>query len=313
LMRRYDEVRDSAGMTHTMNQLANTLNRACGRLPADSALVDRCLADYSALRGVVAEPTVWQKTMQDYRNAVPSALPDVLGPPSGEYAAATTGTDEPMPVDAAMSSTPTSAAAMPATPVSGGSAAAVTPAKYSPAAAGSPPPPPPPPLPEPEPQPSSPMPMSTPPAATALPSADTSALTDAATQACSGAGTDQPQHLAVYAQIYDEAQRAPAAGLLRQFAGFGLATPGIENVVSSASRAGHDRPAAWDKPVFLYSSYSEQAAVCARALSRWLAAQPAFQDSTPRALPLPIRLHGGPDVIEFWLPAPRAGRTGAPR
>lgn len=142
-----------------------------------------------------------------------------------------------------------------------------------------------------------------------MPSADISALSDAATQACNGAGTDQPQHLAVYAQIYGEEQRAPAAALLRQFAGFGLATPGIENVVSSASRSGHDRPAAWDKPVFLYSSYSEQAAICARALSRWLAAQPGFQDSTPRALALPIRLHGGPDVIEFWLPAPRAGRT----
>jgi hypothetical protein len=139
------------------------------------------------------------------------------------------------------------------------------------------------------------------------------ALTDAATQACSGAGTDQPQHLVVYTQIYAEEQRAPAAALLRQFAGFGLATPGIENVVSSASRSGHGRPAAWDKPVFLYSSYSEQAAVCARALSRWLAAQPAFRDATPRALALPIRLHGGPDVIEFWLPATRAERTSSPR
>jgi hypothetical protein len=138
-----------------------------------------------------------------------------------------------------------------------------------------------------------------------------SALANAATQACSGAGTDQPQHLAVYTQIYGEGQRAPATALLRQFAGFGLATPGIENVVSSASRSGHDRPAAWDKPVFLYSSYSEQAAICARALSRWLAAQPAFQDSTPRALALPIRLHGGPDVIEFWLPSARAERTGS--
>lgn len=306
LMRGYNEVRDSEGMTRTMNQLADTLNRACGRLPPDSALVDRCLADYSALRGAVTEPTAWQKAMQDYRNAVPSALPDVLGPPSGEYAAVATDTSEPIPVDASMTSAPAPAAATPAAPVAGGYAAAAPPAEEPATAAESPPPPPPPPEPEPSPPP---MPISTAPAATALPSADISALSDAATQACSGAGTDQPQHLVLYAQIYSEEQRAPAAALLRQFAGFGLATPGIENVVSSASRSGHARPAAWDKPVFLYSSYSGQAAICARALAHWLAAQPAFQDSTPRALALPIRLHGGPDVIEFWLPAARAGRT----
>ncbi|MEO7072207.1 MAG: patatin-like phospholipase family protein [Rhodanobacter sp.] len=301
LMRGYDEVRDSEGMTHTMNQLAETLNRACGRLPADSALVDRCLADYSALRGAVTEPTLWQKTMQDYHDAVPSALPDVLGPPSGEYAAASTDTDQQMPAGASMTSAPPAASASPATAVAGGSAAATPLAEESATTAGSTPPPPPPPEPEPEPPP--PMPMATPPVATTLSPADASALTDAATQACSGAGTSQPQHLVLYAQIYGEQQRAPAAGLLRQFAGFGLATPGIENVVSSAARSGHDRPAAWDKPVFLYSSYSPQAAQCARALSRWLAAQPAFHASTPRALALPIRLHGDPDVIEFWLPA----------
>lgn len=342
LMRGYDKVRDSEGMTRAMNQLADTLNRACGRLPPGSALVYRCLADYSALRGAVAEPTAWQKAMQDYRNAVPSTLPDVLGPPSDEYAAATTDASEPVPVDALMTSGPTlavappgegpattaespapapppepglmtsvpaPAAAAPATTGAGDNAA--PPADQSAATAESPPPPPPPP-PPPEPSPP-PMPMSTPQAATALPSADTSALADAATQACSGAGADQPQHLVLYAQIYAEEQRAPAAGLLRQFAGFGLATPGIENVVSSARRSGRDRPAAWDKPVFLYSSYSEQAAVCARALSHWLAAQPAFQDATPRALALPIRLHGGPDVIEFWLPDSREGQTGSPR
>ena len=134
------------------------------------------------------------------------------------------------------------------------------------------------------------------------------ALSAAAVQACSGATTEQPQRLIVYVQIYSENQRAQATGLLRQLADFGLATPGIENVVSSASRSGHGAPAAWDKPVFLYSSYSEQAPMCARALARWLAAQPAFRDSTPRALPLPIRLHGDPDVIEFWLPANRQER-----
>src|SRR5574337_452796 len=308
LMRRYDDVRDSEGMTRTMNQLADTLNRACGRLPSGSALVDRCLADYSALRGAVTEPTTWQKAMQDYRNAIPSALPEVLGPSSGEYAAVMPAAGGPTRVSAAptdvaaslaSASTPTSAQATPAGHPSAAPAGAPT---ERPATTTAPPPPPPPSTAAPLPRVSTATPLAAPAQSSAA------ALTDAAMQACSCAATDQPQHLIVYAQIYNEEQRAPAAGLLRQFAGFGLATPGIENVVSSASRSGHAAPAAWDKPVFLFSSYSEQAPMCARALARWLAAQPAFRGSTPRALPLPIRLHGDPDVIEFWLPANRVER-----
>ncbi len=298
LMRRYDDVRDSEGMTHTMNQLADTLNRACGRLAPGIALLDRCLADYSALRGAVTEPTTWQKAMQDYRNAIPSALPDVLGPPSGEYARVTPDASQPTPVGASAASVPTPTSKQ-ATPAGHASAvAAGLPAELPATTAAPPPAPPPAPLRPPQP---SPIPR----VSTAMPAAATAALTNAAMQACSGATTEQPQHLIVYVQIYSEEQRAPATALARQFAGFGLATPGIENVVSSAIRSGHGAPAAWDKPVFLYSSYSEQAAVCARALVRWLAVQPAFQGSMPRALPLPIRLHGDPDVIEFWLPANR--------
>ncbi|MEP7184325.1 MAG: hypothetical protein ABI767_00690 [Rhodanobacter sp.] len=296
LMRRYDDVRDSEGMTHTMNQLADTLNRACGQLAPGIALVDRCLADYSALRGAVTEPTSWQKAMQDYRNAIPLALPDVLGSPSGEYAAGATDASGPILVGAA----PADVVA-PVASVSTPTSEQPVPAERPSAAAGPPPP---------APISAAPLPQ----VSTTMPSADTpqpsqAALTDTAIEACSGATTDQPQHLMVYVQIYSEKQRAPAAGLLRQFAGFGLATPGIENVVTSASRSGHSAPAAWDKPVFLYSSYSEQAPMCARALARWLAAQPAFQGWTPRALPLPIRLHGDPDVIEFWLPATRLERA----
>jgi hypothetical protein len=300
LMRQYDDVRDSEGMTRTMNQLAETLNRACGRLPPGAALVDRCLADYSALRGAVTEPTTWQKAMQDYRNAIPAPVPKVLGPPSSEYAAATPGVGQPTPFSAAPADVVTSVASAP-TPVSKQAAppwntsTAAAPSAKSPAAIAAPLPPPTVVAPSPR------MTTAMPPPATVQPS--TAALSDAAMQACSGATTDQPQHLIVYVQIYSEGQRAPAAGLLRQFADFGLVTPGIENVVSSASRSGHGAPAAWDKPVFLYSSYSEQAPMCARALARWLAVQPAFRGSTLQALALPIRLHGDPDVIEFWLPA----------
>ena len=300
LMRRYDDVRDSEGMTRAMNQLADTLNRACGRLAPGIALVDRCLADYAALRSAVTEPTTWQKALQDYRNAIPSVLPQVLGPPSDEYAGATPDAGGRTFVGAAPPEVAASVAS-----VSMPTSEQAAPAEHASAAAGGPPTELPvttaaSPLPPPSPT------VAAPSAAAAQPS--TTALADAAMQACSGAATNQPQHLIIYVQIYSEEQRVPATGLLRQFASFGLATPGIENVVSSAGRSGHGAPAAWDKPVFLYSSYSEQAPMCARTLARWLAGQPAFQGSTPRALPLPIRLHGNPDVIEFWLPANRLAR-----
>ena len=298
LMRDYDQVRNSEGMALTMNQLAHTLNRACGKLPPGAALVDLCLADYSALRGAMTEPTTWQKAMQDYHNAVPSALPEVLGPPSTEYAAVTPDAGERRRVDVA----PAKVAAQPTNASMGSSkqarlaarapaATAGAPAGVPATTAGSP---------------SLTAPAPSPSASTLSDVASqlsTAELSEAALQTCSGASTDQPQHLTVYVQIYSEAQRAPAIGLVRQFADFGLATPGIENVVSSASRSGRGAPAAWDKPVFLYSSYNGQAALCARALATWLAAQPAFRTATPRALALPIRLHGNPDVIEFWLPA----------
>ncbi|MDQ6647197.1 MAG: patatin-like phospholipase family protein, partial [Pseudomonadota bacterium] len=260
LMRRYDDVRNSESMARTMNQLADSLNQACGRLAPGIALVDRCLADYSALRGAVTQPTTWQKAMQDYRNAIPSASLDVLGPPSGEYATATFDAGAPKLVSAAPAdvvasvanvSTPPSKQAASAGPTHAG--AAEPPAGFPARNAAQP--------------------------SAAAAKTSRAEVTEVAMQACSGATTDTPQHLIVYVQIYSEEQRAAAAGLLRQLVGFGMATPGIENVVTSASRSGHGAPAAWDKPVFLYSSYSEQAPMCARALARWLAAQPAFSSS----------------------------------
>ncbi|MFS8136875.1 MAG: hypothetical protein ACMG50_01990 [Thermomonas sp.] len=321
LMRKYDDARDSEGMTRTMNQLADTLNRACGRLDRGNPLVDRCLADYSALRAAVTEPTAWQQAMQDYRDAMPYSLPNVLGPPSNDdgliaNGAAGPSIGSPRPDTSAVSSAdviPPSldedSLAVPASAPSDNAAIAQsaqqTDRAIAPTTAALPPPPAPPPADE---QP--PAPAATPArhvdAAAATPAASTlssAALADASLKNCGGTLSEQPRRLVIYVQIYSEGERVQASALLREFAAFGLATPGIENVAASASRSGRGAPAAWNKPVFLYSSFSEQAPACARSLARWLHAQPLFRDVAPRALPLPIRLHGNPDVIEFWLPA----------
>jgi hypothetical protein len=300
LIQKFDDARRSAGMAKAMNQLASTLNHSCGRLDPASPLVDRCLADYSALRAAVTEPTMWQKAMLDYRDAMPhAALPILDSPGDVDYASLA-----PAPADAM--------------PISNGAPAPVTPAGE--ADMPSPPPPPPPP---PTDVPIAASVAETPgsaigraaptlPATAAAPAdhatvPSPTTATDAAaaaTRACSGAAAELPQQLVVYTQIYDESQRAPAARLLQQFAAFGVATPGIENVAATANRAGHSPPAAWTKPVLLFSSYSAEAPACARSLARWLATQPDFQGVRPSALPLPIRLHGDADTIEFWLPVP---------
>ncbi len=57
LMDRYVDVCASEGMKQTMNQLADKLTPACGKLAPDIALVDRWLADHAVLRDAVAAPS----------------------------------------------------------------------------------------------------------------------------------------------------------------------------------------------------------------------------------------------------------------
>jgi hypothetical protein len=295
LMQRFDDARGSAGMTRTMNQLAETLNRACGRLAPANPLAERCLTDYAALRAAVTEPSLWRKSMQDYQNAMPHPTLPML--------------DAPGPIEyGALESTPVESAPM--------ESGAPAPASHADRAEMSARPPPPPPAEGPlvvenyaaaAPKAAAAAADAPSPSQRAAEAILSSAIVEPgaaeATQACSGDAATQPQQLVVYTQIYSEDQRATATGLLRQIGTFGVATPGIENVSATANRAGHGAPAAWNKPVFIYSTYSEQAPACARVLARWLATQPGFQHAIPKALPLPIRLHGDSNVIEFWLPA----------
>jgi hypothetical protein len=136
------------------------------------------------------------------------------------------------------------------------------------------------------------------------------AALDTITQTCKGTTLAQPQQLIVYTHIYSDTQLATANNLLRQFGTFGLTTPGIENVSTTAAHKGRRQLTGWSKPVFLYSSYNDQAQACARSLASWLGAQPGFESATPSAIALPMRLHGDPNVIEFWIPEP--GKPSSP-
>jgi hypothetical protein len=269
LMQKFDDARDSEGLAKTMNQLADSLNRACGQLDPANPLDDRCLADYSALRAAVTAPSDWQKSMQDYHDATPGPLLPLIGS-----------------LDSLWHATNASMADM--------SGPLGQPAPSATSNIGSPLPPAPPTAA-----------TSAPPTEAAQATAAADAITtDTVTQACSGTAAEQPQQLSIYMQIYDESQRATASSLQRQFGTFGLGTPGIENVARTAKHAGRMHTAAWRKPVFLYSTDGVQAQACARSLASWLGTQAAFRNTTPAALPLPMRLHGNPNVIEFWIPAP---------
>jgi len=82
----------------------------------------------------------------------------------------------------------------------------------------------------------------------------------------------------VYAQIYDEAERAAAETLLPQLRDLGVATPGIENVTASAASHGRTLPFQWHVPTVLYSDAGTQ---CASAISAWMGATRPFD--SPRA------------------------------
>ena len=80
----------------------------------------------------------------------------------------------------------------------------------------------------------------------------------------------------------------------RLLEGSGISTPGIENVVSAATRRGSPPPLPWPRPTFIY--HARRDGECAR----WLAQK--FSDKAV-ALPLAASLQASPGVIEFWLPA----------
>ena len=273
LLQKFENDQSSQATTLAMNQLADTLNRACGQLDKTNSLRDRCMADYSAFHAAVTTPSSWQKSMQDYQDATPNPIFPIISwfesighKPSGNIAVS--------PSAPALPGAPA-----PATTLVMNSAAPVL------SAAPAPP---------------SEQPIASAPAA----AAPAQVAPDTISQNCKGTTLAQPQQLIVYTHVYSNTQVVTATNLLRQFGKFGLTTPSLENVSTTAAHNGRAELAGWSKPVFLYSSYNEQAQNCARSLASWLGAQPAFKNTTPTAIPLPMRLHGDPNVIEFWIPEP---------
>jgi hypothetical protein len=289
LLQEFENAQSADAAALAMNQLADTLNGTCGGLNKTNPLFNRCLTDYSALRAAVTAPSDWQKSMQDYQEATPKSIFPVIAwfesighKRSGTVAAISTAPTLPgTPAPAATLATNSVVPAMNEAPVS------APPPPPEPVAENAPPPPP------------EHATQSAPAAA-----ASTQAALDKITQVCKGAALAQPQQLIVYTHIYSGDQAETATNLLRQFGKFGLTTPDFENVSTTAKRKGRGELAGWSKPVFLYSSYNVQAQTCAQSLAGWLGAQAGFENTTPTAIPLPMRLRGNPNVIEFWIPEP---------
>jgi hypothetical protein len=317
LMQKFEQSGKAGGMPRVMKRLADQLNRSCGLLAADNPLDQRCLLDYAALRAAATEPSDWRKSMLGYANATPPPLLAVgewfaalrVGQPTPvassvptpnppDLATAPTGRAAPPPTAESLSPTPTARAGRTGSAAIRASASAT-------AEVPSPTPSPPPEVPySPNPADYAAKPVNTAVTAAATPAAASTAV-DAAgvSQACGASASATPGPFVVYLQIYDDSQRAMAMRLMRQLGTFGLGTPGIENVTSTALKARHRQPASWSRPVLLYNASNDQAQACASALAGWLGTQPDFLQAAPTPLPLPVRLHGDPKVIEFWIPA----------
>lgn len=166
---------------------------------------------------------------------------------------------------------------------------------------------PPPPPPPPEAQPAE---SSTPTVASANPvpaektvplPADPAALRTRAIDAC---GQSKPAFL-LYTQIYDDRQRNEVMASLAPVRDLGIVVPGIENVSDTARRSGQRTPFEWRTPTVLYLP---QGAACATALVAWAnVALPALARLPARAVALPPG-SGQPNVLELWIPRPRASR-----
>ncbi|MEO6926417.1 MAG: hypothetical protein ABI129_07070 [Rhodanobacter sp.] len=322
LMQKFEHSGNANDTSQIMNRLADKLNRSCGQLAADNPLNERCLLDYAALRAAANEPSDWRRSMLGYASATPQPLLWVDawfgGLRSGEptqvagSAAMPSAPDvvPPPPVAEAMPPPPPSPEAVPSLNPAAQVAHPVGAAVEAPSAAvtADVPAPPPPPAAEAIPSPYPAVPASHSVSATVETPRPSAGVTSEAagidaSQACGATASATPGPFVVYIQIYDDSQRAMATRLMRQFGTFGLSTPGIENVANTALRAGHKQPASWPRPVLLYNAANDQAQACARSLASWLGSQPGFHQTTPTALPLPTRLHGNPNVIEFWIPA----------
>jgi hypothetical protein len=326
LMQKFEQSGRTGSMPRVMRRLADQLNRACGLLGPDNPLGQRCLLDYAALRAAATEPSDWRKSMLGYASATPPPLleagqwfaawragqsipvasttppPPPPPPPPPDLAAAASGNASLPPASVgSRSPNPAASAGRQKGSPAAASWTAMNADRYvSRRSAAAPPEV----LAYPEP--------ATPPAqgvttaaASVAPVVAASTAVDAAavSQACGASASATPGPFVVYLQIYDDSQRPMAMRLLRQLGAFGLGTPGIENVSNTALKARHRQPASWSRPVLLYNASNDQAQTCASALAGWLGTQPGFLRMAPTPLPLPVRLHGDPKVIEFWIPA----------
>ncbi|WP_350016514.1 patatin-like phospholipase family protein [Rhodanobacter sp. IGA1.0] len=265
--------------------LVDSLQAKCAKLPPGQLALN-CNNDLTILGGAPSL-TRWERAMVGYRDWPPVVALDPDAPvvaganPSPDSATTTSATDTtPVTVDDMPSESPTLASA--------------------PEPARDVPPPPPPPPPET---------ATPPPVRTARPTAaattvahaspaNAATLADAARRACTQGIS---RRFVVYAQIYDEAERAAAETLLPQLRDLGVATPGIENVTASAASRGRTLPFQWHVPTVLYSDAGTQ---CASAISAWMGATRPFDSPrAPQAVPFPLSIRGEPNVIELWIPA----------
>jgi len=128
-------------------------------------------------------------------------------------------------------------------------------------------------------------------------SADVATAFDTALKACS---TSAPRPYMVYAQIYDESQRAEAGVLLDDIRRLGINTPGIENVTVTAKRDGHAVPGRWKQTTLIYRAES---ADCAQALATYINAAHPMTEAV-KAFPMPQKFAGASNVLELWIPLP---------
>jgi hypothetical protein len=260
----------SDAQTASLQDVANMLSPICNRTP-DGSLQDQCTKDLTGFAGSGAAPgSLWDASMKNYMGwRDPQAVAFV----SARTHADTTTDTAP---GAASSST---VAAKAATPVA-------APAQDDMG------PPPAPPVPTPTPT------QGLPSAPPTLP-VDVAALHKKALAACSQNG----QSFMLYAQIYDETQRAEVLRGLTPVRELGINTPGIENVTQTAKRNGRRAPFEWKAPTVLYAPDGK---ACATALVTWAnAAIPALIRVPARAVAQPPGM-GAPNTLELWVPRPKA-------
>lgn len=288
----------SSSVEETLKTLAEPLEKICVAT-SDAELSAQCRVFASSMRGQ-ERSAWWQRKLLQYRDWLPAAAtvapaPVAAAGDAAELAAPETVPAPPIPT-AEESSVPAAAPPAPTTN---------TPAPGSAPVDAVPPPPAPAPAPAPAPR--------TPVKAQAAPSKGAASQPGAgsfsavsAALAARACELSRPKRYVLYAHIHSESQRAPLEALLPAARAVGLATPGIENVETTATKQNRKPPLAWPRATVLYQDGGQ---ACAEAIARWLSLQPGFDAMRPQAVALPDSAGSSAESLELWLPPPTAARA----